>query len=449
MKAVIWKYRDEIIRLVWAASVFLVAVHTRGETERIAPFAVALIGLLSLGLFTLKSAKYLTLPFLQLSLLLIFCYDSFSVFIKYVWLFPIVFVAMGVYLVRTRPRAPHGASLFPLIAVSVATLLGGVGMISAADYFRPASLVFMAGLGPGLILSYWIVKNELKGEQARSAFLRDLLYWGITAAAIVFWYMLPLVFEHRAIYGFLPPQWSNNIATMLMIALPCALGQKKRGVWHYILFALMFVATVLTCSRGGQVFVGIEVVVCCFWAWRTEQDRVKRRWNCALFCFVCAVALGLAFVLFHYEAIIDFSNRGEVRWKLLARGFENFCQNPLFGSGIGYRGNADLFDGKAGTINWYHIFISQIVGGLGIAGILAWGYQLYTRFCLSLRVWRTTEFAFALCYLGLLLMSMVNPGEFCPVPYAFLAVCSFAAIENRIEEQGAIPWRKLYMPWRK
>jgi hypothetical protein len=146
---------------------------------------------------------------------------------------------------------------------------------------------------------------------------------------------------------------------------------------------------------------------------------------------------------------VYFAGKDEVRWKLFARGLENFRENPLLGSGLGYRGNADLFSGKQGTINWYHIFISQVVGGLGIAGILAWGYQLYTRACLSRRVWRTTDFGFALCYFGLLLMSMVNPGEFCPVPYAFLAVCFFAAIENRIEEQGVLPLRRLYMPWRK
>ena len=449
MKSVIWKYRDEIIRLACAVSVFFVAVLTGGETERIAPFAVVLICLLSLGLLILRSAKYLTLPFLQLSLLLIFCYDSFSVFIKYVWLFPIVLVGMAVYLIRKKLPFLCGASLFPLIAVSVATLLGGVGMISAADYFRPASLVFMAGLGPGLVFSYWIMKAELKEEQARSAFLRDLLYWGMTAAAIVFWYVMPLVIEYRSLYGFEPPQWSNNIATMLMIALPCALAQKKRGVWHYFLLVIMFGATLLAGSRGGQIFVGIELVACCFWAWRTESDYVKRIWNRTYFIYAVMVVGYLLSLLVYNAFVAGLIRDGEARWKLLARGFEDFCQNPLFGSGLGYRGNADLFDGKAGTINWYHIFISQIVGGLGIVGILAWGYQLYTRFCLSLRAWRMNEFAFALCYLGLLLMSMVNPGEFCPVPYAFLAVCCFAAIENRIEEQGAIPLQKLYMPWRK
>ncbi|MBE6602756.1 MAG: O-antigen ligase family protein [Ruminococcaceae bacterium] len=449
MKTVIRKYGADIFRVGLSLFVFLAAVLTGGETERIAPIAVALICVLCVGLFLLRSTKYLTLLFLQLSLLLIFCYDSFSVFVRYIWLLPVVLLGMTVYLMRKKPRFSWGASALSLVAVSVATLLGGVGMISFADYFRPASLAFMAGLGPGLIFSYWIVKNELKTGEDRDAFMRDLLYWGMTAAAIVFWYMVPFVIEVGSIFSYEVPQWSNNISTMLMIALPAALAQKNRGFRHYLLLFFMFAATLLAGSRGGQLLVGIELVACCLWAWLQEENRVKKICSGVCFICICAVAAGLLILLYYNPDIVNFTGKDEVRWKLFARGLENFRENPLFGSGLGYRGNADLFSGKQGTINWYHIFISQVVGGLGIAGILAWGYQLYTRACLSRRVWRTTDFGFALCYFGLLLMSMVNPGEFCPVPYAFLAVCFFAAIENRIEEQGVLPLRRLYMPWRK
>ena len=430
MKAVMRKYSEEIYRFALSLSVFLVAVLTGGDTERIAPFAVALVLLLCIGLLVLKSAQYLTLLFLHLSLLLIFCYDSFSVFIGYIWLLPVVVVAMAVYLIRRKPRFLVGASFWPLVAVSAATLLGGIGMISATDYFRPASLVFMAGLGPGLILSYWIMKNELATPEARKSLLRDLLYWGMTASAIVFWYIVPIMVKARAIFGFEPMQWGNNISTMLMLALPAALAQKRREWWHYAIIAIMFVATLLAGSRGSVLFVGMELLACCLWAWRTEDDYVKRLWNRTYFIYA-AMAVGYLLSLVIYNTVAaGLINESEQRWQLFLRSLENFRENPLFGSGIGYRGNADLYNGKQGTINWYHMFVPQIVGGLGIGGILAWGYQLLVRARLSARAWRERDFGFALSYLGLLLMSMVNPGEFCPVPYAFLAVCCFAALEN-------------------
>ena len=433
MNAAMRKYGEEIWRLLISLSVFLVAVLTGGDTERIAPFAVALALLLSLGLAMLKDAKYLALPFLQLSLLLIFCYDSFSVFIGYIWLLPIVVIAMTIFFVRRKLRFSIGPSLWPLVAVSAATLLGGIGMISVADYFRPASLVFMVGLGPGLILSYWIMKTELATEQARESFLRDLLYWGITAAAVVFWYVVPLMIKARAVYGLEPLRWSNNISTMLMIAMPAAFAQKRREWWHYAMGALMFVATMLIGSRGGVLFIGVELVVCCLWAWRTETDYVKRLWNRTYFIYAVMLVGYLLLHIIYNTVVAKLVNDSEQRWLLLLRAFEDFRENPLFGSGIGYRGNADLFAGKQGTIHWYHVFVAQVVGGLGIAGILSWGYQLDVRARLSTRVCRSRNFGFALCYLGLFLMSMVNPGEFCPVPYAFLAVCCFAAIENSIQ----------------
>lgn len=449
MKALLRKYGEEILRDLLSLAVFFVAVFTGGDTARIAPLAIALLLLLSVGLLTMKSARYLTLPFLHLSLLLIFCYDSFSVFIKYIWLAPVVVIAMAVYLIRRRPKLVRGASFLPLVAVSVATLLGGIGTIPPGDYFRPASLVFMAGLGPGLIFSYWIMKHELRDPDARAFFMGDLLRWGLVAAGICFAHMLPLLVT-QSLFAAPVPQWSNNVATMLMIALPAAFATKKRRLYHYGMALFMYAAVMLIGSRGGQILVEAELILCCLWAWLTEQDYIKRLWSRTYFLYA-VMLVGYVMGVFIYNAVaLDLIADDEVRWGLLARGFEDFAKNPLFGSGLGYRGNADLFSGKQGTINWYHIFLSQVVGGLGLCGILAWGYQLYTRFCLSRYVWQDPEFGFALCYVGLFLMSMVNPGEFCPVPYAFLAICFFAAIENRTEERtpALIP-ACLYRPWRR
>ncbi|MBQ9802030.1 MAG: O-antigen ligase family protein [Clostridia bacterium] len=434
MRAALMKYKEGLYRLLLSLLVFLVAVLTGGETERLAPFVVALLLLLCVGLLTQSHARYLTLPFLHLTLLLIFCYDSFSVFIGYIWLLPIVVIAMAVHLWRLGPRARRGMTLPPLLAVSAATLLGGVGMISPADYFRPASLVFMAGLGPGLVLSYWIMKRELEARESREALKQDLLWWGVVAMAVVFWHVMPLILENGVLYIAHVPQWSNNISTMLMIAMPAAFAQKRRGLPHYMIAALMFAAVMLIGSRGGQIFVGVELLVCCLVAWLQEKEYLARIWN--RFYFLLAL-LGVGYLLWFLAANGDafaLVSTDETRFNMLLRGFEDFCRNPLFGSGIGYRGNADLYLGKQGTINWYHVFVAQVVGGLGLCGILAWSYQLYTRFCLAWRVRGEREVFFALCYLGLLLMSMVNPGEFCPVPYAFLAVTLFVALENHLEQ---------------
>ncbi len=439
MKTVIRKYGTEIARDALCVAVFLVAVLTGGETARIAPFAIALLLLISVGLVLLRDTKYLTLPFLLLCLLLIFCYDSFSVFIRYIWLLPIPVGALIWHIVRLRPRFLWGPTLPPLIAVAAAVLLGGIGMISVEDYFRPASLGFMAGLGPVLVLSYLILKNTVKNQDDRDMLAQDLLRWGLVAAAIVFWHNVPLFIEKGIAQLFEAPQWANNIGTMLMLALPGALAVKKRRLYHYGLAFLMFAAGMLAGSRGAQIFIGIEFLCCFFWGWRTEEEPVRRLWSQTFF-LLCLMAMGyLAYVLLANMRALGYVNPTEVRWPLLQRGFDDFLSNPFFGSGLGYRGNADLYSGKQGTINWYHISVAQIVGGLGLVGILAWLWQLVTRACVAFSAWRDRSFGFALSYLGLFLMSLVNPGEFCPVPYAFLAVYFFVAIENALEEQGGLP----------
>ncbi|MBQ2757923.1 MAG: hypothetical protein IJF31_05490 [Clostridia bacterium] len=448
MKTLLLKYGEALYRAGLSLAVFLVAVFTGGETARLAPFAVALLLLLCVGLFTQKNVKLITLPFLQLTLLLIFCYDSFSVFIGYIWLAPIVVAALGFYLWRTKPRLTRGPSLWPLVAVSAATLFGGIGMISVGDYFRPASLMFMLGLGPGLVLSYLIMKHEYREKAVREGFARDLLWWGLTGAAVTVAFMLPRFAAAGAIFLTDTVQWSNNMATILMIAMPAALMQKKRHVGHYMLAGTMFAAGLMLGSRGGALFIGIELIVCCLFAWRQETDYVLRLWNRFYFAMVLLVAgYCFWFVLANAEAL-SLVRPDEARAQMLRRGFENFLENPLFGSGLGYRGNADLYSGKQGTINWYHVFVAQVVGGLGACGVLAWGYQLYVRFCLAWRVRRDRECGFALCYLGLFLMSMVNPGEFCPVPYAFLAVCFFALLERHLEDRNDTLQADFYTPWR-
>jgi len=429
--ACVKRHGPTLYRVLLSVLTVLVAVLTRGDTERIAPFAIAMVIALCIGLVLLRRTRYLTLIFLELSLLLIFCYDSFSFFIEYVWLLPIAVVALTVHLVRLCPRFSFGASFLPLAAVALATMLGGVGMIGAGDYFRPASLVFMIGLGPGLLLCYWILKNEAREDADEEALLSDLCFWGMSAALIVFAYMLPALWEVRAFHLLPSVQWSNNVSTMLLIAMPATVCWAHKQSAGYLLAFGMFGALMLSGSRGGQLFAGVELVICCVAGRMTERDPVKRIWAERFCAFAVMVAVYAGVLMAVNGGAFGIYNPEEVRWKLVERSFANFRENPLFGSGLGYLGNADLYDGKAGTINWYHCFPAQVLGGLGIFGVLAWGWQLINRLRLSIAVRKDSVFLLALCYLGLLLMSMVNPGEFCPIPYAYLAVFFFVMTERK------------------
>lgn len=409
-----------------------IAVYTGGETARIAPFAFGAVILICLELLLLPGTRYVNLLFLQLSLLLIFCYDSFETFVKFVWVLPLVLIALVVHIRRLRPRLYFGPTFLPLLLVALATVLGGVGTISAEEYFRPVVLGYLFGLGPGLVLSYLLMKNELQHPGDKSAWLRDLFWWGVTATAITLSYALPPLLRGEALPIL---QWSNNVSTMLMIAMPAVAARVQRHPLLFPLLAAVPVAMVLTGSRAGLLFAPVELLACAIWLLLKEKRRRFRILHAGwlLLGVVVAVLWGVPQVLAMIESAPDAYlpiTANDVRWKLLVRCLENFRENPLFGCGLGYQGNGDIYSGKMGTINWYHMFPAQVLGGLGLFGVLAWGFQLVTRLLVAIRVRKRRTFVLTLCYGGLLLMSMVNPGEFCPVPYAFLAVSFFALAEN-------------------
>ena len=115
---------------------------------------------------------------------------------------------------------------------------------------------------------------------------------------------------------------------------------------------------------------------------------------------------------------------------------ENFRENPLLGTGIL---DDSILYGKVnvkGTMTWYHMMTAQIIGSMGLVGVMAYVYQFLGRVELIF----TKKSAWSLClgisYLGILLMSQVNPGEFCPIPFELLTVLLFVFQEQRLRENN-------------
>ena len=110
---------------------------------------------------------------------------------------------------------------------------------------------------------------------------------------------------------------------------------------------------------------------------------------------------------------------------------------PVFGGGMGMEIDDATFMGYP----WAHNYILQILGSLGIVGALAYGYQLVARIRLMFSRIDFFRGALSLCYLGIFSISMLQPGEFCPMPYELLAVCLFVFLE--MTENGDVPTHSL------
>ena len=80
------------------------------------------------------------------------------------------------------------------------------------------------------------------------------------------------------------------------------------------------------------------------------------------------------------------------------------------------------------------VFLPPLATGIlvaAIAGAAAYGLQLRDRVVLLRRSWNPQTAALGLSALGMLLMSMTNPGAFCPAPYELLMVTLFALLEQK------------------
>ena len=319
----------------------------------------------------------------------------------------------------------------------------------------------MLGMGFAMLLIYCYLyaKIEVDKEHSLIEGLTSLMVIvGLFASFMVLMHYIiniDLVLEKGGIFFI---RWRNNASTILMLATPFAflMGNKKP---HATIFAFIFyMAMLLTGSRGGMVFGSIEMVMCIVMF--VLYDR-RRRLAYAIICG-CVVFGALIFapqivgflnntLVRLLDVLNDFLLGGaeadlETRVKHYARGVEDFFNRPIFGTGLGYMGNRDIFKNKAGALCWYHCEPIQIAASFGVVGIAAFVYQFIKRMSLIWKKATLFNMTIFLSYFSLEMMSLVNPGILCPMPYLLLIILYLIIVEkcDDGEEQEKIPILKKF-----
>ncbi len=396
-----------------------------------------------------------TLPFMLLCISVLPCYDSFDTFIKFVWLAPVPVAALLFHFIAYRRPAEFGDSFWGHVGVSVAVLCGGIGAIGAAEYFSGSSIYYVLMLGVGLLIAYLLMRSQIHDRadyDIREKLVTILIIAGIFAAFETFVLMLRAVQQldlglQQFIDIFLYPQSklasldsqdqmtfciitqpSNNLSTFLMICLPATFYRAFKKNPSYIFLSLFLVAAMyLTKSRSGMLLGAAEFVLCIIVFSLLIKNRPLKYtlFGLGLLILIVGAVFGTYFLLNS-----DIISPEEARYKLVLRSIDDLRGNPIFGQGLGSRSNADLYPGKTGTMIWYHMMIPQIIGSMGIVGILGYGLQFFMRARVTLKKLNPYTVTFFMCYVGLFMMSQINPGEFCPIPYGLIAVLLFIMIEN-------------------
>lgn len=440
----------------------ITAVALLGDQALAMPCMICLAMIIALVLFLNDDLFPTLLPFLCILLIGTTMIGGLEFVLPYIPFGIPAVLGFLFHLVAYRRPFRGGTSLPGLFATSAAILLGGSGVVATQQaIFNGAAAYHLIGLSLGLLFCYYLFATNPRPGRSYDPikyFLLVMLLLGMLCATLTLsnflsW-ILPAVREGKVplaldyLTGFI---YRNTIANLLIMCLPAgfyfagireaSLAQK---VGSLLLGGFMFFALLLTCARTALLFGSILFVLCLiYYLWAPISWRTK------LICLSVLLITGLVlFLIFRetiYSLLFERLEHGlvlkkEPRFLLLKRSIEDFRSYPIFGIGLDSTANHDLYDASAaqGCIAWYHMYFPQLWGSMGLFGMIAFAYQLVLRIKIILTKPDYQSMGLTLSYLGLFLYSQTDPGEFIPLPFAFLAVLIFVLLENRNKKNAPL-----------
>ena len=386
------------------------------------------------------------LPLLLLSCIVLPCYDSYDTFIRYAWVVPVFLIAFFYNLIVFREKMKIGRTFFGQVAVMVALMLGGTGFIAREDLLSPMSLFYVLSLGVGMSLFYLLLRSRFSRFNVYGIFGRiapAMYLVGILSCVIILLYTIrdnpadPNFFD-RVLRSLLYEDYraSNNLSTMLMLAMPFPVwyALKQHPVHISVCFVFYF-AIVTSGSRAGILLGAVELVLC-FLFWMRYCGPIAKK--VGSFLGPILILLGLISLNWFVTEHGDFGavSAGEFRLEAIEIAVREFRAHPIFGIGLRNHALDEIYQPKKGALCWFHMYFPQIFASMGLVGFSAYMIQILLRSTLVFRRKKgPVRSTLGLSYIGLFLMSQLNPGEFCPFPYALMAVAIFVMLEQLEETE--------------
>ena len=384
-----------------------------------------------------------TLPFLLVCIFPTGLYDSFDTFIVYVKYAPVVLACFAFHFVVYHKKFTCGKSIWGIYAVSIAILLGGIGRFTLKEYALGS--YYVLGLSFGMLIAYILMRSEFM--PTRRYDIQERFAVIMTLSGLLCVAMIGIGYYFRACgkeFGYYPYGFSpNNIATMLLFAMPFPLYLGRKRKWLALLTPLMFGFICITTSRGGLLMGCAEFAACCaYWIYqgKTKKKKIRRLLLCVTVIAVVLAAFGGRIWEIVVKRFVNEDMFESERFFMIGEAFSNFRENPFVGTGLLDDSISYGSKNKQGTMAWYHMMIPQVIESMGLIGVAAYGFQIIQRIKLTLEKTSWWSLCLGISYLGILLMSQVNPGEFCPVPYEVLTVLLFLLQERRFERRAL--WEK-------
>jgi hypothetical protein len=368
------------------------------------------------------------------------------------YMVPFIAAAFIAHFIIYPPKVKSKKFLLPTAAVALAVTFGGLFSPTFINTFKMPALYYVISLGFGMVALYLMFEGYIEhgDKNLKIYFSKIMVILGLIGTAMIFTnyirYIDLLKSNLNAFQSHF--QFGNNISSNLLISLPFAFYlavKSKYGAIYFIAGILQFFAMVFSLSRGGiisAVFI-IPFVIAATLIF-AKENRIK--YICILIAsFAIIVTLIMLFAYDLLGRIIENINVSgdEARVNLYKQAWENFLQYPVFGTGLGYYGDPAYYRPEAWCIYWYHSTLFQILGSLGVLGIICYGYQYFIRFKTIFKAKRLFNIFVLLSFVGFECYQLVNVGNFAPFPYVLGMIIIFIVLDRNNEmEDETIKIRK-------
>ena len=348
-----------------------------------------------------------------------------------------VIVSFFLHFILYPEKFQIGRFFYPTIAVAVAVSIGGLGYTSFGEYFSFPAIFYVFFLGIGTVLAYIFLEmylprdNPYMGEYFAKMML-GVGIMGIGMLASGYYQNIDQIIENGPSNMF---QWRNNLSNNLLLSMPFAFYlalKKKHFALYFAIGVLQFFTLVLSYSRGGILF---STLVFPFVLVSTlalaKGERLK-----TIFTLTVVVA-GLYLIFDTYiqppiEIIEDLIarvtfSREESRYRMFLQALERFREYPIFGTGFAKEVH---YTPQPMALSWYHSTISQVIGSMGLVGIVAYVYQELVRLFTIVEVRSKFNLAVLFSIIGFGGYSLVNVGYFVPLPFVVMVLTMFMVAER-------------------
>ena len=279
-------------------------------------------------------------------------------------------------------------SLLPsMLFLGTSYLLSGIGM---DEYFSIAgqNLLFAVIQCFAVMGLYFLFTGSVRWEQAPRGYLAwtGLAVGFVVLAQLLENYLSGRIFADGTIdRELIATGWGmhNNIGCMMAMMMPFAFylaGKSKRGWLFNILGTVLFLGTMISCSRGSMLMAGMAYALC---AVLLLKNRENRKQNLTIYLValgtvvVAAVALAPKLVRVFGLFISQLGNVSQ-RDNLLYYGICQFLSEPVFGGSFFPQGsyvpwdwaNLDAFSSFFPP-RWHNTLV-QMLASCGTLGITAY-----------------------------------------------------------------------------